>query len=157
MITILIGVIILAYVIKNFGKIDEFFVGGGVALGMIIIVCGILVPMAGFTEPVEETTELMPLRLEQENDKQYYLECKGEYYYYAYDNSEQYSLDGGAYEETSIYRHSKVKVYESEQCTTPVLKVFKIKSKISWYSLAGMWDEKEYVFYIPFGTLYVAE
>ncbi len=157
MITIIIGVILICYVLKKYDEFDEALIGVGIVAGIVLIICGILVPMAGFTEPTEETVELMPLRLEQELDKEYYLEYRNGYYHYAYDNSEEYGLGGGAYQNDSVYNDSNVKVYESEECTTPILKIYRSKSKISWYSLAGMWDDTEYVFYIPVGTRYVPE
>lgn len=157
MITIILGVIIIAYLIKNYDDIDEFVEIGGGIVAVVLIICGILVPMAGFTEPTEQVVELMPLRLEQEANNVYYIEHKENYYYYAYDNSSEYGLSGGAYEQDSVYADSSVKVYESEDCTTPILKIYKRRSKISWYSLAGMWKETKYVFYIPVGTKYVQE
>ena len=157
MITIIIGVILIYYVLKKYDVFDEILVGVGITAGIVMIICGILVPMAGFTEPTEEVMELMPLRLEQVVDKEYYLEYENGYYHYAYDNSEEYNLGGGAYQNASVYKNSSVKVYESENCTTPILKIYRSKSKISWYSLAGMWSDTEYVFYIPVGTNYVSE
>lgn len=157
MITILLGIVIIIYISKNIHELveDAFFVGLFVSIALII--CGILVPMAGFTQPTENVIKLIPLRLEQETDTQYYLEYKDGYYYYAFDNSEEYGLAGDAYESGSIYKSTNVKVYESQECTTPILKVFSEKSKISWYSLAGMWSSKEYVFYIPVDTIHVPE
>ncbi len=157
MITILIGIILIVYLIKNAHKLDEVLIALGCVVSIVIIICGILVPMAGYTEPMVETIELMPLRLEQATDKVYYIKEKDNYYYYAYDNSEEYGLAGGAYEESSVYKGSTVKLYESEECVTPLLKVFKTKSKVSWYTFAGMWEEEEYVFYIPLATKHVVE
>lgn len=156
MISLLIAVILIVYLIKNGSRLGEELFGFGFVVAIVFIVCGILVPMAGFTEPVEQTIELMPLRLDQETDKDYYIEYKDGYYYYAFDNSEEYGLDGGAYEREGI-PNSSVKIYESEECTVPILKTFNSKSKISWYSLAGMWSSKKYIFYIPMGTKYVQE
>lgn len=158
MITIILGVIVIWYVLKKFDMYyDEGVIAGGIIVGAILIVCGILAPMAGFTAPVETSVELMPLRLEQATDKEYYIQESNSYYYYAYDNSEEYGLNGGAYQEANLLKESKVKVYESEECTTPILKSYKSKSRISWYSLAGMWSDEEYVFYIPVGTKYIPE
>lgn len=157
MITIIIAVILIVYVAKNYYRLDELIAGLGIFAAIVLIICGIVVPMAGFTDPVEETIELMPLRLEEATDKEYYLEYKDGYYHYAYDNSKEYGLSGDAYEEDSVHSSSNVKIYESEDCTVPILKTYKSKSKISWYSLAGMWDSEEYIFYVPLNTKYVEE
>lgn len=156
MITIIIAVLLLVYIIKNHYRLSESLIVFGSTAAIVLVICAILVPMAGFTEPVEMTVELMPLRLEQATDKEYYLEynSKDGYYYYAYDNSEEYGLSGGAYEKECVHSTSSVKIYESEDCTTPILKRYKSKSKISWYSLAGMWSSEEYVFYIPLNSKY---
>lgn len=152
MITLLIAIILIVFVSKNANRMEEVLIIVGITVGIILATCSILVPMAGFTEPVVETIELMPLRLGEEEDKEYYIRAEGSYYYYAYDNSAKYGLSGGAYEEKSVIKSSEVKIYESEDCTTPILKVIKRKSKISLYSFAGMWSSTEYIFYIPLDT-----
>ena len=152
MITILVGIIIFVYLYKNSYRFDEGLIAGGIVVGIVLTICGILVPMDGFSEPVVVEKTLMPLRLDQETDETYYLKKSNGNYVYAYDNSERYGLSGCAYEQDSIGASYSTKVYESEECTTPILKIFTTKSKISWYSVAGMWKNEEYVFYVPMGT-----
>lgn len=154
MITILIGIILIVFAIKNYDNLAEELFALALIVGGIIIVCGVLIPMAGFTEPTVQEIELLPLKLEEETDKTYYTKYQNGYYLYAYDNSGKYGLSGTAYEQSKV-QNNNLKIYESEDCTTPILKIFKSKSKISWYSLAGMWSDEEYVFYIPVGTKYV--
>jgi len=151
-ITILVGIIIFVYLYKNSYRFDEGLVAGGIVVGVVLIICAIFVPIDGFSEPVVVEKTLIPLRLEQETEETYYLKKSNGNYVYAYDNSKQYGLTGSAYEQDSINTSYSIKVYESEDCTIPIFKTFTTKSKISWYSIAGMWKNTECVFYIPMGT-----
>ncbi|MBQ8044314.1 MAG: hypothetical protein IJ272_09275 [Clostridia bacterium] len=152
MITILIAVILIVYAIKQYTELSEGLFFFLVVAGIVCLILG-FVPMAGFEEAVlVEEVELMPLRLEEETDKVYYAYKEDSATYsYAYDNRETYGLSGEAYQEDKIYS-THIKVYESEECVTPVLKKFESKSKVTWYTIAGMWNSEEYIFYIPVGT-----
>ena len=117
----------------------------------------VLLPVEGFHETETDTLEIMKLKMSTKERTYYLWRLKNNKILFVYDNSEEYGLGDGAYQKDSVYGSSDVKIYESEECVTPILKIFKTKSKISWYSLAGMWDETEYVFYIPVGAIYREE
>lgn len=158
MITLAVGILLAVYVAKCWQKMSE----GKITFCIVTaIVCGIfalLIPVEGCSTALKSETVLLPLKVEEEPGKVYYVQedDRNGNYLYAYDNSEKYGLSGGAYEEKKIYGYP-VKIYESADCKTPILKVFVTKPKSIWYTFAVASTSYEYVFYIPVGTTKVVE
>ena len=123
----------------------------GAVLSLIFILC-ILLPIDGFEER-ENTEEMELLKLRRGSKKQsYYLEMLDKNnVIFAYDNSDMYDLEGIAYEEG--YRKGKIKIYETEFCEEPVLKTFVTKPTRGVFTFAPFSTKREYVFYVPEGTV----
>lgn len=112
----------------------------------IVAICGLLslLPLEGFKDKVcEYEIELLPLKCSEGKQYVYVIGKKATF---AYDNSEQYGLDGIAYQEKSV--KGKIIIYESNTCKQPVLKVFKTEP-VRDISFAPFSTKYEYVFYIP--------
>ena len=126
---------------------------------IFILPVSIWAPLAGLEEiECVEEIELIPLQnLEQEGT--WYVYDVNEtfshngYYQYAYDNMSKYSLEGEAYEEDRKYKGETVKIYESAECTKPVLKQFEKRGKPGIFSFAVGYKEVETVFFVPTGTI----
>ena len=113
----------------------------------IVVICGILslLPFEGYKDRVcEEEIELLPLKWSNEKEYVYVI---GKRATFAYDNSEQYEIDGVAYQEKSI--KGNIIVYESKTCEQPVLKVFKIEPSRNFIAFAPFSTKYEYVFFVP--------
>lgn len=153
MITLLVGLIILLYVRKNWSYDNELKCKILLGVAIVIIALAFLIPVDGYNEMVQvEQLELMPLRLEEQDGKQYYLRETIDEYIIAYDNSSEYDLNGGAYLERNLNRLNKIEVYESEECVTPILKKYEASPKRPWYSFAIFGSKVKYVIYIPMGS-----
>lgn len=136
------------------------------AVLVVLILCSIVLipvalfaPVAGFEEmQCVEEIELLPLR-DMEKEGTWYLYYEGETfsngarYTYAFDNRTQYNLEGEAYHEKTISPSRIGKIYESEECTRPVLKKFVTKGKASIFSFAIGCEETETILFIPQGTI----
>ena len=123
----------------------------GTVLGIIYLLC-ILLPIEGFEER-EEEEEIELLKLKRGDKKtSYYLEVVDKNkLIFAYDNSEMYDLDGVAYEES--FRKGNIKIYETASCKRPVLKTFVTKPFRIVFTFAPFSTKREYVFYVPEGTV----
>lgn len=112
----------------------------------------VLLPIEGFKDRVcKVAVELMRLERGEDSEEIYYVEKMGVKVIFAYDNSKQYDLDGGAYEEKQL--SGKIKIYESKDCLTPILKIFVIKPSRILLTFAPFSTKKEYIFYVPKGTV----
>lgn len=123
----------------------------GTVLSVIYILC-VMLPIEGFEER-EETEEVELLKLKRSSkEHSYYLEMVDKNkVVFAYDNSDMYELDGVAYEED--FRKGKIKIYESVNCEQPILKVFVTKPSREFFTFAPFSTKREYVFYVPEGTV----
>jgi len=122
----------------------------GIILSAIFLLL-VLLPIEGFHKPQVDTLELMRLK-RGKNEHTYYIEMLGkDKVIFAYDNSDMYDLDGGAYEEG--IRKGKIKVYESKVCVEPILKTYITKPVRDLFTFAPFSTKREYVFYVPEGTV----
>lgn len=122
----------------------------GLGIGILFVLISLL-PLEGYDHPeCKKTVELIPLRRKEKREK-YYVQMFDKKAIYAFDNSDKYDLDGGAYEEK--VQRGKIKVYESSKCETPVLKVMVTTPKVGIFALAPFSTKKEYIFYVPEGTV----
>ena len=120
------------------------WIAGTVLSGILLLI--IVLPVEGFHETEKEDIELMRLKRGKKGQT-YYLEITGKNkVVFAYDNSDKYDLDGGAYEED--FRKGKVKVYESNECEEPVLRTFITRPVRDMFTIAPFSTKKEYVFYV---------
>lgn len=155
MLTLAIAILTGVYIFKNWDSITaakSTFLGVAAA---IFAIASLLIPLEGELDAALKNEEiLLPLVMEDNSDETFYVsKNQSGVYRYAYDNSEKYGLNGGAYEEERL-SGSSVKVYESAECQTPILKVFVTEPRSTWYTFATYWANYEYVFYIPVGTAY---
>lgn len=124
----------------------------GAVLSVIYILC-ILLPIEGFHSPYEaEQIELLKLKRGSKKQTYYIEEIDSNHVVFAYDNSEEYELDGVAYEEG--LKKGDIKIYESEECKEPILKTFVIEPSREIFTFAPFSTKKTYVFYVPEGTVY---
>lgn len=119
-------------------------------IAAVISVIAIFIPFEGY-EKKECEREIDLIKLNRENCKDCYVYPKGKKAIYAYDNSGEYNLSGEAYEED--YVRGKIKIYESDECTDPILKIMKHKPDRNLTSIALFATRTEYVFFIPTGTV----
>ena len=153
---IVIGIII-ACTAKDNWKITLAFTGS------VILIILILFPIEGYSKPqcVSEQP-LVALRLEDESEKTYYI-IEGQYgkCTYALDKSDEYGLEGEAYkqEEKSEPLVGSLEIYESKDCTQPILKTYKTRPYRGTFAIAPFSTKTKYVFYVPEGTVryYVSE
>ncbi|MBQ8044317.1 MAG: hypothetical protein IJ272_09290 [Clostridia bacterium] len=123
----------------------------GAALTIVVLLILIL-PVEGFEKKKQIGKDIHLLKLKRgSKEDTYYVETKHNKAIYAYDNSEAYNLFGGAYEEN--YRKGDIKVYESEQCKSPILRDFVTKPSREFFTFAPFSTKREYVFYVPEGTV----
>ena len=121
-----------------------FFISAGIVLVLALI------PFEGFkTFECINTIELIKLR--RNDGKRYFIQRKGRKVIYAYDNREQYGLYGEVYEQKKI--RGNIKIYESEECDRPLLKIFKSSPSRELLALALIPSRKKYIFYVPMGTI----
>ena len=119
-------------------------------LTLLLLPISIWAPLHGFEEKVcVEEIELVALQ-DIEEEGIYFVErdhrmgsCT-----YAYSTKDEYTLDGETYNEKTV---TTFKIYESADCTKPVLKVFESKAKFGLFSF-GFYTKTEYVFFIPENT-----
>ena len=144
MITIFIGLLCL---------IPGGLIGGWIGLIIVAILTGILLllPLEGYDEP-EEIEEIKLLKLKKYSDcgKCCYVQKIKNEAKFAFDNSETYDISFVAYEEKRVF--GRIKVYESEKCQEPVLRIFKsIPNRVAF--TFAPFPKREYVFLLPEGTL----
>lgn len=144
MVTLFIGAIIVAIMMSC-----NWILG---AVGIIVVLLLLLLPVEGFEEKqqVDDDIDLLRLKRGSKQDT-YYVEIKHGKVIYAYDNSEAYNLSGAAYEEA--YRKGDIKVYQSEQCEFPILRDFVTKPSRWVFTFAPFSTKVEHVFYVPEGTV----
>lgn len=124
----------------------------GAVLSVIYILC-ILLPIEGYHSPYEaEQIELLKLKRGSKKQTYYIEQVDSNHVVFAYDNSEEYELDGVAYEEG--FKKGNIKIYESEECYEPILKTFVIEPSTELFTFAPFSTKKQYVFYVPEGTVY---
>ena len=117
----------------------------------------VILPVEGFekAECIKEV-ELIPMKRGKREEGNYYVEIvdirKKKKAIYAYDIRDEYDLNATAYEEASV--QGDIKIYESKDCEEPVLKVFKIKPKRLFFTIAPFSTKKQYVINVPEGTVY---
>ena len=145
MITIVIGFVLLI--------VAGLIVGwGGVVAVIAVTTAIILLPVEGFEER-ECTNEVPLIRLKRSTSKEkvYYLEKHRGKVIFAFDNCDAYDINFEAYEEDTI--RGNIKIYESEQCKSPVVRVFKSEPVHTQIWTFAPFQRIEYVFLIPKGTL----
>lgn len=122
----------------------------GIAVATVSLLLS-MIPIGGYKKP-EEVAQLCILKLRRNTagNKTYYVHKQGDRYIYALDNRAKYNLDGLAYEESFV--QGNIKIYESEECNVPVMKVFEIKPNDD-ISVAPFSKKTEYIFYLPRGTV----
>lgn len=155
MITLAVGILLVVYVVKCWRNMAEWKITFCVIMAFVCGILSLLVPVEGLNTMLESEKILLALKVEENSENVYYVQDDDENntYLYAYDNSEKYGLNGGAYQEAKIYYSSSVKIYESADCEVPILKVFVTKPKSMWYTFAVASTSREYVFYVPVGTV----
>ncbi len=122
----------------------------GVVVSAICLLL-LLLPIEGFEETEKDDIELIRLK-RGKNDHTYYIEIIGKNkVIFAYDNSDMYDLNGGAYEED--FRKGKIKVYESSECEEPILRSYTTRPSREFFTFAPFSTKREYVFYVPEGTV----
>lgn len=121
-----------------------------IVVTIFIIPLSIWAPLQGFEEK-ECVEEIQLVALQDREQEGVYFVEKDVYgvYTYAYSTKDEYDLEGDTYNEKDLNR---VKIYQSPDCTIPVLKVFESKAKFGIFSF-GFYTETEYVFFIPEGTV----
>lgn len=150
MITLAIGLLLIVYGIRRLNELNQGKIIFIILSGIACCICALVIPIEGYNAPVlTNEVVLLPLKSE-ETQEIYYVEKNNSVFIYAYDNSQKYGLDGGAYEEDRV--SGIIKIYESAECKVPILKVFSTSRKDSWFTLCPMYTTKEYIFYIPEGT-----
>ena len=148
---ILIGAMFMYSIIKEKLNWWEFIL---VSFSIVVLIS---LPLQGFNEKMlSYEVELIPLKQSSENKcyiTQYASETDTLYYKYAYDNSKEYEIDGILYQEENV-RCISSKVYESKDCSKPILKVFVREPKTGLFTLnLFSYKEYEYIFYVPEGTV----
>lgn len=139
-----------------FGSVVILFAFGlnwiaGVVLSVILLLVLVL-PVEGFRERESDVLSIIPLK-RGTNDHAYYIEIISKNkVVFAYDNSDMYDLNGGAYEED--FRKGTIKIYESRNCNKPVLKSYVTRPNRECFTFAPFSTKKEYVFYIPEGSIW---
>lgn len=160
MITIIIGIGFCITFIIYFAR--KFEMATGILLSIFTLIFTfflIAAPLQGYNAPkLSKEIELLPLKEVDESENVCYIDKymrKEEVLFlrYAYDNSKAYNLGGVAYEEKYV-RWKYSKIYESKDCSKPILKIYVAKAKkgLFTYDLFKT-REYEYVFYVPEGTV----
>jgi len=158
-VAILIGVELILWR-RNTDKFDRTFWAVAISVISVIFIfpVALFAPLAGCEEKqcVEEI-ELLALRNQAVEGTWYLYEFESdagsEKLLYAYNNMEEYELEGEAYEEEEEYNGSDVKIYESAECTKPIMKRYVAKGKLNAFSFAIGYKDEEIVFFIPEGTI----
>lgn len=128
-------------------------------LAMLVPFCcvfiGLFVP-TGYKEPVlVNEIELVSLNNELsstgEGDLFYVSVTADNTYSYRYEVNDKYNLGGKSYKVGTVSEN--VTEVEKEKCDKAVLKVYKVKPKITVVSFGLFASKTEYVFYIPEGTI----
>lgn len=130
---------------------------GGWKIGVLAVVIGlaaILLPIEGFHKQelvkIESLIKLKRSTTGDTGDNCYYVQKLGKKVIYAFDDRRRYELEGVAYEEKIV--RGKIKIYESPDCTQPVLKVYKAEPKTELFTFAPFSTKTEYIFNVPEGT-----
>lgn len=123
----------------------------GAIIVVVLATIVMLSPIEGYEERiVDKTVVLLNLRRDNCRGTCCYVEKHKSKVTYAFDNRNVYDIMFEAYEEKTV--HGRIKVYEAEECATPILKVYKSKPKREMFTFAFI-PKKEYVFLLPKGTL----
>ena len=131
----LLMIFVLCFLLPGYWKVLVIAIGIGV----------LLLPVDGFIGP-ECIAEYRVLKLRRKNED-IYVETTENVVVFAIDESSRYDLGGDAYAEKKVYKNFKV--YESEKCKVPIVKVFKRVPLRGCFSLTPFFTKIEYVFYVP--------
>lgn len=155
---ILLAVLLYNVAIEKFGLASKtgetlfhfaiFFIIFGIAYGLFI--------PTGYKEPVlTEKIELVSFNNELVSSgegKLFYVSVSADNTYsYRYEVNDKYNLGGKSYEIGTVSKN--VTEIESSECDKAVLKVYKVKPKITFISFGLGASKTEYVFYVPEGTI----
>ena len=124
----------------------------GFLVGVGITAIIILSPIEGLgARNLVAEIPLLILKRPTSNGMGYYVE-KGKYKAtYAFDNRDAYAIEFEAYEEKTVA--GIIKVYESQECTQAVLKIFKRIPRRSSEITFAPFPVMEYVFLVPEGMM----
>lgn len=112
----------------------------------------LFLPLEGYGTKSWKKIKLLPIDDPRCEEKKYFLIANKHKVVYAYDNSEHYDLSGTAYQTVTV--RGKIKIYESQECTEPILKFYEKKPiRDEGFALALFGTRREYVFYVPKGTV----
>lgn len=153
MATILIGLFIDGFIAFTLGVECGATIGWTFAavVGAVVTLI-VLLPVEGFdNKECDSEYELIPLRRNKLVEKKYYIQILNNKATFAFDNSDEYELDGVAYQEETV--KGKIILYESDEYVVPVLKVFKKRPTREIWTLAPFSTKTEYVFFVPMGSV----
>lgn len=149
MITLIIGVVITLLIFLIFGWYGF--------IPLVITALLLVLPIQGFYSPSAETMDIIKLnkgKYSKPLENTYYVYKNKNTVIYAHDVREKYNLPAEIYEEVKL--RGKVKIFESEECKKPILKVYTKVTKRGDFTFAPF-DVVEYVFFVPKGTVFYAD
>lgn len=146
-VAIVVGVLFLAFA-NVWSAVTESTVLAAITFVGVVLQ---FFPLSGFYKPVTIAgVDLIKLRRKGDDNNKYYVELKGKQFTFAYDIGREYKFKGLAYEERTL--KGKVKIYEEEKCTSPVMQKIIIRPERFW-TFAPFSTRIEYIFYVPCGTV----
>lgn len=153
---VILGLILICIII--IARTDEDWLATlSIVIGVVSI--GLLfIPTEGWQEKqcVSEQC-LVEIKLDEQNetDQVYYLKEVEYGMICAVDASTNYELTGIAYDEKKISEPlvGSLEVYESKDCTIPILKKYKTRPNRGTFTFAPFSTKTDYIFYVPEGTV----
>lgn len=114
-----------------------------------------LLPLEGFEDSECELVNIIKINdenLNNDSEQDIYLVKDEKYVTYARDISNKYDINAELYDEVKV-KLKNLRIFESEECKKPILKIY------TRDSLCGDWclcpfDIREYVFFVPKGSVY---
>ena len=110
------------------------------------------IPWRGLDKPYcNREFYLMNPKQNTSENRNYYIEIRGNKLCYAYSDDEMCRPSNVMYGELRI--KDNVKIYQSAKCESPIMKEYVISSKTNFVTIGGFPLRTEYVFYVPEGTV----
>ena len=165
MLTIIIGLIICGllclWLWKIWDSFGEFFniLLGTIAMLVLFVslTLGLFVPIQGYSDKAELISETKLVTLSNQVVSEghgglfYVSVSANNIYTFRYEVDDKYEISGKSYKVGLL--DGNVTEVESKNCKVPVLKEYKRKAKKGLFTFAFFQNRKEYVFYVPEGSI----
>ena len=112
----------------------------------------LFIPLEGYESKQVDRIKLLQLEEPTGTESAHYLKLGKKKAVYAFDNRKAYDIPTLAYHEATV--RGKIRVYESAECKEATLKqIIQKPVRKEGFAFAFFATKKEYIFYVPKGTV----